>query len=130
MGTSLFKIRFVFIIICLFFAGIQHTYSQQDSLQREYIYAEDNQQCLKCHGHRTYYYLNEGLGHEVKERMNPYFIVDSADFYQSNHWNFSCTDCHSMDYRNFPHNGSLRMEVKATCLDCHGGDETYARLSF
>ena len=33
MGTSLSKMGFVFIIICLFFAGIQHTFSQEDSFK-------------------------------------------------------------------------------------------------
>jgi hypothetical protein len=130
MVTRLSVMGFVAFQVGLLFIGIQHTFSQEDTIQREYIYAADNQLCFNCHGGRTYFYLNEGLGREVKERMNPYFIVDSAEFYQSNHWNFSCTDCHSMDYRNFPHAGELRMEVKATCLDCHGGDETYADYHF
>jgi predicted CXXCH cytochrome family protein len=119
----------------LFFTGLLlfgsiHLLSQDTVPEREYIYAEENQQCLKCHNKRTYFFLNEGLGREVKERMNPYFNIDSALFYQSNHWNFSCTDCHSMEYRTFPHNFGLRMEVLPKCLDCHGGDETYAMYHF
>jgi len=130
MLTRFFKVGFIVLLFGLMLNIKQNTYSQQDTIIREYIYAADNQLCLNCHGKRTYHYMNEGLGREVKERMNPYFIVDSAEFYQSNHWNFSCTDCHSMDYRTFPHAGALRMEVKATCLDCHGGDETYADYHF
>jgi hypothetical protein len=57
-------------------------------------------------------------------------IVDKTEFYNSNHKNFSCTDCHSGEYVNFPHSGELRMEQKFTCLDCHGGDETYAKYHF
>ncbi|PIY31530.1 MAG: hypothetical protein COZ08_08695 [Bacteroidetes bacterium CG_4_10_14_3_um_filter_42_6] len=62
--------------------------------------------------------------------MNPYFVMDSIDFYQSNHKSFMCTDCHSSDYENFPHNGELRMEQKFNCMDCHGGDDTYAQYQF
>jgi len=130
MIGNLSKMGLTVLMTSVFFVGPQNSFSQDSIAEREYIYAEDNQLCLNCHSHRTFYYLNEGLGHEVRERMNPYFIIDSAGFYQSNHWNFSCTDCHSMDYRTFPHAGTLRMEVKATCLDCHGGDETYADYHF
>ena len=93
-------------------------------------YAEENQKCLKCHGHQTYYYYNEYADRTIKERMNPYFIVDSALYYQCNHRNFMCTDCHSYEYENFPHSGELRMEETFTCLDCHGGDEDYADYHF
>jgi predicted CXXCH cytochrome family protein len=130
MFNSLSRLVAFGVILIAFFTNVQFALTQEEVAGREYIYAEDNQLCLKCHGHKTFYYMNEGLGHEVKDRMNPYFVIDSADFYQSNHWNFSCTDCHSMAYRNFPHDGSLRMEVKAVCLDCHGGDETYADYHF
>jgi hypothetical protein len=68
---------------------------------------------------------------DVKERMNPYYIVDSVNFYKSNHRNFSCTDCHSSDYASsFPHPNELRFEPQLTCLDCHGGDESFARFNF
>lgn len=98
--------------------------------EAEFEYAEQNQECLKCHGHRNYYYYNEVADRTIKERMNPYFIIDSALYYQCNHRNFACLDCHSYDYQNFPHPGELRMEEKFTCLDCHGGDEDYAEYHF
>jgi Zn finger protein HypA/HybF involved in hydrogenase expression len=112
MIASLSKMGLTVLMTSALFVGPQNSYSQDTVTEREYIYAEDNQQCLKCHGHKTYYFLNEGLGRKIKERMNPYFVIDSAEFYQSNHWNFSCTDCHSMDYRTFPHAGGLRMEMQ------------------
>lgn len=98
--------------------------------ERVFDYAEDNQHCFQCHGHKTYHYYNESSEKNIKERMNPYFIVDSVEYYNSNHWNFSCTDCHSTEYESFPHNGELRMEEKPSCLDCHGGDDTYASYHF
>ncbi len=124
------KMGWAMLMISIFIAEPQNIFSQEDTIPREYIYAADNQLCFDCHGGSAYFFFNEGLGRDVKERMNPYFIIDSAQYYQSNHWNFSCTDCHSMDYQNFPHAGELRMEVKPTCLDCHGGDETYADYHF
>ncbi|MCK5078399.1 MAG: cytochrome c3 family protein, partial [Bacteroidales bacterium] len=98
--------------------------------QRDYEFQEENQECLKCHGHTYYYYYNDWIEREVKERMNPYCIVDSAEFYISNHWNFRCVDCHSEDYADFPHAGELRMEPIYECLDCHGGDDHYAQYNF
>lgn len=106
------------------------TVAQADSTLVEFEYAEENQQCLKCYGHKTYYYYNDWTERDVKERMNPYFIIDSIDFYQSNHKTFRCTDCHSTDYESFPHDGQLRMEEKYACLDCHEDDEDYAEYDF
>jgi len=102
----------------------------QDQEVVEFEYAEENQQCLTCHGHKTYYYYNDWIERDVKERMNPYFIIDSALYYQSNHKPFRCTDCHAIEYEEFPHSGELRMEEKNTCLDCHGDDEDYADYQF
>lgn len=85
-------------------------------------YAEDNAKCFKCHGHKAFSYYNEVIGRDVRERMNPYYFIDSVLFYQCNHRNFSCTDCHSPDYATFPHPNELRFEPSFTCLDCHDGD--------
>jgi len=89
-----------------------------------------NQKCFKCHGAKFYTFFNESQGKNVKERMNPYFVIDSATFYASNHKSFICTDCHSPEYKNFPHDGNLRMEAKFICMDCHGGDDTFAKFNF
>jgi hypothetical protein len=91
---------------------------------------EENNACLKCHGHQKYYYYNDWIEKDIKERMNPYFIVDSAEFYRSNHRTFKCIDCHSYEYETFPHPGELRMELKYTCMDCHEGDDNYADYHF
>lgn len=106
--------------------------SAQDEAEEErvYDYAEENHQCLKCHGNKTFHYYNDYLEKEVRERMNPYYIVDSVEFYTSNHWNFSCLDCHSYEYESFPHPNELRFEELPACLDCHGGDETYEDRSW
>jgi predicted CXXCH cytochrome family protein len=93
-------------------------------------FAEDNELCFKCHGQNKYVYTNENLGREVKALMFPERIIDRNKFYQANHKNFKCIDCHSADYSKFPHPGELRMEQMYTCLDCHGGDEKFAQFKF
>jgi hypothetical protein len=119
------KIAILFTL--LLFTCLTGVFAQEDEgEERVYDYAEENHQCFKCHGHRTYYYYNEWLGRMEKERMNPYYVIDSVEYYESNHWNFSCLDCHSYDYRTFPHAGELRMEEKPDCLMCHCGDEAFA----
>jgi len=91
---------------------------------------EDNERCLKCHGQGKYEYTNENLGRQIKALMFSERIVKREDFYKSNHKSFSCTDCHSEEYVNFPHSGDLRMEQKYNCIDCHGGDEKFAQYHF
>ena len=89
-----------------------------------------NFKCLKCHGHHYFNYYNQLVERTVRERMNPYYVIDTNKFFESNHCNFECTDCHSDEYETFPHPCELRMEEKLTCLDCHGGDEDYAHFQF
>lgn len=102
----------------------------QDTLLYVSPFAEDNERCFKCHGQTRYEYPNETLGRVVKAPMFSERVVHRNDFYDSNHKSFSCTDCHSEEYVNFPHKGELRMEQAYNCLDCHGGDENYAQYHF
>ena len=118
------------LFLIALFSNINIIGQEEKTDDRVFDYAEYNQQCFKCHGHKTYHYYNETSGKNIRERMNPYFLVDSIEYYNSNHWNFSCTDCHSTEYEKFPHNGELRMDEKPNCIDCHGGDETYASYHF
>jgi hypothetical protein len=91
---------------------------------------EDNERCLKCHGQAKYEYANENLGTQINALMCSERIIRRDEFYDSNHKSFSCTDCHSAQYSTFPHPGELRMEQKLNCLDCHGGDEKFAKYHF
>jgi predicted CXXCH cytochrome family protein len=93
-------------------------------------FAEDNDRCFKCHGQEKYEYTNATLGKQVKAIMCSERIVHKKEFYVSNHKSFSCTDCHSEEYLKFPHSGELRMEQKYNCIDCHGGDEKFAKYHF
>jgi len=112
----------------LFFIYIQ-LHAQKEKCD-EPKHAEENETCFKCHGQKNYFYFNEWIERELKERMNPYFVIPPQDFYVSNHKNFRCTDCHSEDYKIFPHSGELRMELKYTCMDCHEGDPNYSEFHF
>lgn len=103
---------------------------QQDTSSYISPFAEANDKCFKCHGQEKYSYTNENLGKEVSALMCSNRIVDSAGFYLSNHKSFACTDCHAAEYETFPHPGELRMEQKFNCIDCHGGDEAYAKYHF
>jgi predicted CXXCH cytochrome family protein len=91
---------------------------------------DDNERCLKCHGQAKYEYTNQNLGKQVKALMCSERIIIRDEFYKSNHKSFSCTDCHSEQYTTFPHAGELRMEQKLNCIDCHGGDEKFAKYHF
>ena len=92
--------------------------------------AEENENCFKCHGQSKYSYLNPESKKNVNKRMFSELVLSRDIFYVSNHREFKCTDCHSEDYLTFPHAGNLRMEAKANCIDCHGGDEKYAKFKF
>ena len=94
------------------------------------VNAGQNQQCLRCHGEVFYQYENEWTGRMDKRPMNPFYHIDSVKIHSSVHKVFACTDCHSPEYETFPHSGELRMEEKYACIDCHGGDDTYAKYNF
>ncbi len=120
--------KLVLLVLCSL--AFTFAYSQDDTDEGVPENVEANQKCLRCHGQEFYYYYNDWLERDVRERMNPYFVIDSAEFYVSNHKSFVCVDCHSADYETFPHDGMLRMEPSYTCLDCHGGDDNYAKYHF
>jgi hypothetical protein len=67
---------------------------------------------------------------EEKRLMNPYYILDTVALSAGVHNPFDCTDCHSYEYTTYPHAANLKLEPLATCLDCHGGDETFASYQF
>ena len=112
------------------FGFIQDNQSTTDTTAFVSPFQKDNERCFKCHGQSKYEYTNETLGRQVTKRMFSERIVKRELFYDSNHKSFSCTDCHSDEYLKFPHAGELRMEQQYTCIDCHGGDEKYAKYHF
>ncbi len=89
-----------------------------------------NHPCLKCHSQQTYSYHNEYTDKQEKRLMNPYYILDTLAMSTGVHHVFDCTDCHSYEYTNWPHDANLKLEPMMTCLDCHGGDESFASYQF
>lgn len=129
---------FVFLLISLKLSGEGHSIfgfgktakNSADTVTYVSPFAEKNERCFKCHGQSKYEYTNETLGRQVKALMFSERIIDRKDFYRSNHKSFSCTDCHDEAYSKFPHAGELRMQQMYNCLDCHGGDEKFAKFKF
>lgn len=115
--------RFIllFTILFCFCSFISNAQSYQNAKQH---------QCLKCHSGQTYTFLNTVKGKEEKRLMNPYFILDTVAMTNGVHKPFDCTDCHSAEYASYPHNGNLKLEPLSSCLDCHGGDASFATYHF
>lgn len=124
--------RLSYLLICcgLLVSSIKIANCQEEEEERVYEFIEENEQCLKCHKQSNYYYYNEALGDSIKEFMCTQRRIDSTKFYNSVHGTFSCFDCHSTDYTEFPHPGILRLEEPWGCIDCHGYDEEFARFHF
>jgi hypothetical protein len=66
----------------------------------------------------------------MKRLMNPYYILDTVALTSGVHKQFDCTDCHSSEYATYPHQANLKLEPLSTCLDCHGGDASFATYQF
>jgi len=100
------------------------------ALAEEPLMREENHLCLRCHADQTYSFFNEWTQKEERRIMNPFHIIDTNLYLSGVHKSFSCIDCHSMDYETYPHARELKLEPLATCIDCHGGDDTYAQYHF
>lgn len=115
----------LFLLIIMSLSGISHAQNNRKAENLKF-----NEKCFKCHGQSKYKYLNPESGTEVTKKMYIETIINKNLYSNSNHGAFKCTDCHSEDYDTFPHPGRLRMESKYACIDCHGGDEAYAKFKF
>lgn len=104
------------------------SFAQDTIKERVYTNREDNAKCLKCHGSYKFNFQYEEK--EFKFKMPADYVIDTAAYYASNHWNFKCIDCHTDEYFVAPHDQTLRFQSIATCMDCHGGDEVYAKYNF
>jgi len=89
-----------------------------------------NHSCLKCHAFNIISFHNDVTDKEQKKLMNPYIIIDTIAQKAGVHKSFDCTDCHAYEYTTYPHEASLKLNPMPTCLDCHGGDPTYATYQF
>lgn len=105
-------------------------YCASFSLKAQYYDDPENHECLKCHSSQTYSFHNDLMDTEENRLMNPYFILDTVALKTGVHSVFDCIDCHSYEYTTYPHAANLKLEPLATCLDCHGGDESFASYQF
>lgn len=95
------------------------------------LYSADNEQnCLRCHGKLIYTITDSVSGSTRKQLMAEHFFINSDVYYKSVHWSFNCLDCHSEAYKSFPHSLEARFESGWGCLDCHGYDPNYAQYKF
>ncbi|MBM3405377.1 MAG: hypothetical protein FJY10_10875 [Bacteroidetes bacterium] len=115
--------RFVFILLLLVTAVAGYPADTPTNRQ-------DNQACFNCHGKTHFRILSPDSSRMVLFRMYTDLIISEQGFYKSNHRNFKCVDCHSDEYNLYPHEGSLKFNEISTCLDCHGGDQKYAKYQF
>ena len=112
----------IFVSVFLFFAT-------GNILAQSYQNAQHHK-CLKCHSNQSYSFLNTVKNKIEKRLMNPYFIIDTVELTQGVHKQFDCTDCHSSEYATYPHLATLKLQPLSTCLDCHGGDASFASYQF
>lgn len=117
------KYRLIILVSILFYctSWLSNAQSYQDAKKHP---------CLKCHSNQTYTFLNTVKGKEEKRLMNPYFILDTVALRLGVHKQFDCTDCHSSEYSTYPHGSNLKLQPLSTCLDCHGGDASFASYQF
>lgn len=105
-------------------------FSQEAEEEREYPNREDNAACFRCHGNQYFEDYSEELGESKFREMPAGLRIDSTHFYESNHWSFSCLDCHSFSYTEYPHAREAVFEYMLTCMDCHDGDDMVAEYNF
>jgi hypothetical protein len=94
------------------------------------FFKEENNVCLRCHAKHHYSFSSADSTRMIKREMCPNSVIDTVLFYESNHRSFKCTDCHDAGYGTYPHPSELKAGNMWACLDCHGGDETFAKYHF
>ena len=117
------KYRLISLISIFLFCAFLHSNAQSYSDPKQHA-------CLKCHSNHSFSFNNEVTSRIEKRLMNPYYVLDTVGIRAGVHQNFDCTDCHSGEYETYPHLATLKLEPLSTCLDCHGGDESYATYQF
>jgi predicted CXXCH cytochrome family protein len=140
---SLFKLESCFknylisitVVLCLFFVSCTNKSKKDENVipvdKKTYTSKDDNLKCLVCHASRKYGMTSAEDSTKIIFRKMPLdYMIDSNEYYNSNHWDFKCNECHSDEYSKVPHDQQLRFTDIPVCLDCHGGDETYKKYNF
>ena len=115
---------FIAFLVSLFYWSFSYGQNEKPTFD------EGARYCLRCHGNHYYTLTDSATEKTVKRQMYDVIRIDTVEYLQSNHKSFTCTDCHSEDFKTFPHPVSLRFEEMWACMDCHGGDEKYAKFHF
>jgi hypothetical protein len=89
-----------------------------------------NAYCLQCHGHTYYGLKNTESGKVHRKIMSINSVIDTTVFKQSNHHDFKCTDCHSNEFKQFPHTEKALLEEISSCIECHSGDSIASAYKF
>ncbi len=84
---------------------------------------EVNQNCFRCHSMATLSYRDTTTGIIKSLSVSP------EEFYNSNHKDLECIDCHSKDFQTFPHNAKLKNE-NLYCLNCHKDEPKFKQFHF
>ena len=130
MLTMTKNLKHLFLLVFLA-GGFLCGYAQEEETEeREYYNKEDNSVCFRCHGNQYFDIYSEELDEHRTRKMFKGLVIDSVKYYDSDHWSFACTDCHSYNYRDYPHLDELHYEVLPGCEDCHSGDDAMAKYNF
>jgi len=121
----------IFLLLIFYFLTFVYIHPTSVNAQdNEIELGKSSKLCANCHGSKYYSFFNKVTEEQERKRMNPYFFIDTVKYLQGVHKNFSCDDCHAYEYRTYPHLAELKLEPKFSCIDCHGGDETFAKYQF
>jgi hypothetical protein len=125
---------FLLSLLLSFFISVSLSFSQDGQNisfnPEDFPSYPDNEFCLRCHGSAFYVLYDSISGQEKRRSMCENYKLSRDKFYNGVHKSFACTDCHSYEYQEFPHALSLRFEPVFGCIDCHGGDENFAKYHF
>jgi Zn finger protein HypA/HybF involved in hydrogenase expression len=128
-NISAINILIAFILFCTYLPVSKA--ENNDSKKKVYTSKKANDKCFKCHANRKYGIASADDSNKIIFRKMPLdYMIDTAEYYSSNHWDFKCNECHSDEYKNIPHNQELRFNDIPNCIDCHGGDQNYAKYRF
>lgn len=124
-------VSLVSCLLGILMCGTLYAQDQAGSEPKKTVYfRSENNTCLRCHGSYHYEFLSSDSTRKIRKELCPNYVIDTALFYTSNHKTFKCTDCHSEDYAKYPHDANLKAEQGWACMDCHAGDEAYAKFHF
>lgn len=128
----LFKVSAFFglCILSVIRLSAQESNSNTSEDKKTVLFKNENNTCLKCHASYHYEFPNADNSKIIRKELCPNYVIDTALYYTSNHKTFKCIDCHSEDYEKYPHNANLKAEQGWACMDCHAGDEAYAKYHF